>query len=743
MKMNPADVQRSAGLQLPGEMYNGGKGKMLTESAKVKQNQLDQTEPRAALVLPSQGYGTGPHLLNFFVARDRSSFLHEGSHLFLEELIHDASLPDSSDQVKTDLQAVKDWFSEHADVARKQILSNCEKDMKEAADNPNDMAAQARASSSREAAHLVESDLDYMQKFAQTLGAGMDPAVRMALMAPLHELFARHGEAYFMEGKAPSPGLQSVFDAFRAWLKSIYQKIAGRGREWLGLSMAAGTKIEISPEVQGVMDRLIATDEQIEIMRQRQCLGTIFKNAGESSMTAAEWKVYTGLVAKDQALARAHVVDRALRGMDKQKSAEWEAKDEEIRPEVEAEINGHKDFQALHYLWTGKKHGAEENGEANRKVYLNRDALVRLVGEKALKDLPYNILRIEGGADPQEIGELFGYRSGSEFTCDLLSLEAQTRDLRMRGIQTDLRQYLIDEAVTERLQAHFGDIMGDGTMPREAMDAVHNDASNQVLAMELRALMGQAYMSRPLLGPAYTKGWPHEIIGNRPVSEIVSLSRYARDEAKAGKAAERAILRGDLKDAIAQKQAQIMNHALYTEAKLANVVLDALTKTAAKYAKKRTIKSMDQSALDQVHSLLERFGLKTPAEDAASRETLSDWVKRQEGMGADVVVPDTLFDPNLASVYKDMTVSQMQDLATAIKSIMHIGREALNITVLGKKMDFRATVEDLCQVAHENVKVSDFPLERDPGVVQGSFMQGLKSKWVNAGGRFVQGLKEL
>ena len=57
----------------------------------------------------------------------------------------------------------------------------------------------------------------------------------MALMTPLHEFFARTFEGYLMEGKAPSPGLQSVFDSFRTWLKSIYERVAGRGRAMLAL----------------------------------------------------------------------------------------------------------------------------------------------------------------------------------------------------------------------------------------------------------------------------------------------------------------------------------------------------------------------------------------------------------------------------------------------------------------------------------------------------------------------------
>lgn len=693
-----------------------------------------ERSPRAALALPAEGYGTGPHLLNLFAARDRSSFLHEGSHLFLEELIHDASLPDAPDQVKTDLQAVKDWFATHSGTANGQILAAKRKAESDLALHPDDPQLEARAEVFRKADALLAADPEYLQKFAQTLGADLDPQLRMALLTPFHELFARHAEGYFMEGKAPSPGLQGAFDSFRSWLKSIYERVAGKGRQLLGLSQAAGFGVDVSPEVRGVMDRLLATDDQIELVRQKQRLGRMFDSAQKAGFTTAEFAHYNDLVAKARTEARNRVQSEALQELEKQKSEAWEAKDAEIRPGIEAQINSRPDLQALHYLRTGKQLG--EEGEAGAKVALSKDALVRLVGEKALKDLPHGLYRIEGGADPQEVGEMFGYRSGTDLAHDLLSLEAQRRDLRARGITDDLRQHMIDEAVQAKLQEHFGDMMVDGSMPGKAMDAVHNDYSNQALAMELRGLIRQAGMTRPLYGPAYdAKGWAQNEIGNHRVSDVLNLSRFARDEAKAAEAADRAMLKGDLATAIQQKQAQILNHALYTEAAKAKDNLEKLTTAAAKYAKKRTLKGMDQGALDQIHNLLERFGLKNQTPDYLNRDTLSNWVQQVRGAYGDVAVPDSLFDQTLPFNYKDLTVSQMQDLQTAVKSISYIGRQLNKITVAGKKVEFEAARDDLVRSAFANTKaVKDIPLERNPNIVQGNFGEKLKARWTNAKG---------
>src|SRR5208283_3879718 len=108
-------------------MYSGGKGKILKESDIVKPYFEQTTGPddeasHASLVLPPGGFGTGPHIMNIFAAKDRSSFLHEASHLFLEQLIHDANHPQATDAGKADLQTLKNFWASHSDEMHSQFL---------------------------------------------------------------------------------------------------------------------------------------------------------------------------------------------------------------------------------------------------------------------------------------------------------------------------------------------------------------------------------------------------------------------------------------------------------------------------------------------------------------------------------------------------------------------------------------------------------------------------------------------
>jgi ribosomal protein S18 acetylase RimI-like enzyme len=73
---------------------------------------------------------------------------------------------------------------------------------------------------------------------------------REGIGTPQHEQFARSFEAYLMEGKAPSAALRTPFARFRAWLVGVYQSLKK-------------LNVNLSPDVRGVMDRLLASDQAI------------------------------------------------------------------------------------------------------------------------------------------------------------------------------------------------------------------------------------------------------------------------------------------------------------------------------------------------------------------------------------------------------------------------------------------------------------------------------------------------
>ena len=89
----------------------------------------------------------------------------------------------------------------------------------------------------------MATDLATLREFA-----GLKDGDRITVDA--HERVARAFEAYMREGRAPTEELATVFARIRDWMVNLYRSIMD-------------LDIELTDEVRGVFDRLLATDEQL------------------------------------------------------------------------------------------------------------------------------------------------------------------------------------------------------------------------------------------------------------------------------------------------------------------------------------------------------------------------------------------------------------------------------------------------------------------------------------------------
>ena len=97
-----------------------------------------------------------------------------------------------------------------------------------------------------------------------------------------HEQFARGFEQYLGEGKAPSLELHALFQRFRSWILNVYKELKN-------------LNVKLSPEVRGVMDRLIASEEQIKLAEQGRSMMPLFESAEQAGMTEQEFAEYQQL----------------------------------------------------------------------------------------------------------------------------------------------------------------------------------------------------------------------------------------------------------------------------------------------------------------------------------------------------------------------------------------------------------------------------------------------------------------
>lgn len=165
-----------------------------------------------------------------------------------------------------------------------------------------------------------------------------------------HEQFARGFEAYLFEGKAPSIELQGLFQRFRAWLLSVYRELKA-------------LNVELTDEVRGVFDRLLATNEQITLAEQGRSMMPLFTSPEQAGMTPEEFAAYQALGVDATAQAIEDLQARGLRDMRwlhnargriiKQLQKDAEAQRAQVRMDVRREVMSRPIYRAWQFL-TGK-----------------------------------------------------------------------------------------------------------------------------------------------------------------------------------------------------------------------------------------------------------------------------------------------------------------------------------------------------------------------------------------------------
>lgn len=186
-------------------------------------------------------------ILHLFDTADQSTFIHEAAHMWLTDMQRLAMQEGAPEQLLEDLQVLQKWgtydpkqLKEYRDavkVARKAL----EKKKSESNQQRLNIAQQRQKEFS-----------GYAEKIEAARKSGDVMAMKDAENVWLQERFARAFERYIAEGKAPTRELQRPFYQFKQWIVSVYRSLINLGKE-----PPAGVK--------RVMDRMLATDEEIEI----------------------------------------------------------------------------------------------------------------------------------------------------------------------------------------------------------------------------------------------------------------------------------------------------------------------------------------------------------------------------------------------------------------------------------------------------------------------------------------------
>lgn len=522
-----------------------------------------------------------------------------------------------------------------------------------------------------------------------------------------HEKFAESFEQYLFEGKAPSKDLQPLFSRFRAWLVNVYRSL----RQFM-----ATYNTQLSDEVRGVFDRMIATQEQIEELQSARGFTPVYASAAEAGMTPEEWAKYqaTNTEATEEAIAQLQA--RSLRDLKWTMNARGRelrkiSKDvAEKRKAVEAEVKEQVRSEPVFAVQRWLKTGVLADGTKTVGAKLSTSALREMYGDSPAAPWRYlatNMIAAEDGMHPDVVAEMFGYSSGDEMVRAIVA--AFPEDSEIQG-RTD-----------QRMLERYGDLSTEAGIARAADQAVHNEARARFVATELAALSKATTPVRAMTQAA--KQFAAQLVARRKVKDV-KPAQHAAAETRAAKRAATASAAGKTQEAITAKRDQLLN---FYATKESTAVLEEVDKGLKYLAKVEGSTTLSPDYKEQIDALLERFDLRRSVtnRELERRASLVEWVEAQREMGVEPAIPDGLLNEALRKSYKDMTVEEFRGLLDSVKQIEHLGRLKQKLLTAKNDRAFDAARQEIVDsiLANAGDREAD---TRTPNTVLGSALLGLK-----------------
>lgn len=459
-----------------------------------------------------------------------------------------------------------------------------------------------------------------------------------------HEKFAETFEVYLREGKAPSLRLRDAFAAFGRWLKRIYQTLTDPRLK----------RADLSPEITEVMDRMLATESEIEEAMANPAYDEFFRSKEAAGMTDEEWEKYQKAQVKRKQKAEEDLGSQVISELTKRKTAEW---NEEKQPLVEEET------ERLNKEPVYQLRGDLTNYPMDYEILKDEVGFDKLPGKLIGK------ARKEEGVDPAEYAEAYGYKSVQEMYDDL--------------VEAPSIKAAAEAAAEARMVEKYGDILNDGSIEQEAREAVHNDAQAELLLMELKALgrkTGKVEINRD-----YLKAEAKRMISTMTYGEIKPTKFYNAEI----RAAKKTVTAKDDNAAYQSKVQQIVNHYLYREA----IDTKRRMERQRKYVRSvqtRSFKSKDVGAeyIQNMKTLANLYDLRSNTDQAQAVQNILEWYETQIA-DENQLVQITLLDEFLVRgleakrtgklgelkfpQFDDLTVDQMRGLYEMLRHLRFVG----------------------------------------------------------------------
>lgn len=497
-----------------------------------------------------------------------------------------------------------------------------------------------------DAAPQLRSDLDALLKWF-----GVESADQIGV--DQHEQFARGFEAYLGEGRAPTPELQSVFSQFKQWILGVYRSLRN-------------LDVELTDEVRGVFDRMLASQEEIDAAQARVGFEPIARDLAEAQalgMTERQFADYQAQVAAAREQAEADLMAQLQEADARARERWWNDERDTILSEVEAEVEATPIVRAYRVLTGSKEAGGQPVPEQLLGLKLDRAVLAATYGD-GLLDKMGRVYARKGGTHPEEVAAMLGFSSADELVQGLWTVQ-QT----LAGVEGE---------ADGRMRARHGDPMTDGTLPQRALDAVHGSRKIQLLERELGVLADLAKEPRP--NRRELKAVAQAVLAEKTARQI-RPNEYLVAERKAARAAATAAAKGKYADALQAKRQQAVNATLFAEARAVQQEVESKVAFIRQQMTPQARERLGKAGVDYLEAMdtiADTYEFRDVSGRAvARRQSLRQWVEARQADDDLTAVSDALLtrvEAESVTNYADLPITELRELHDAVTNIARLAK---------------------------------------------------------------------
>ena len=488
-----------------------------------------------------------------------------------------------------------------------------------------------------------------------------------------HETWARGFEQYLREGKAPTSKLRKAFNTFRVWLTSIYKN-------------AEELRVELSDEVRDIMDRLVATEDEINAAKQSTYDVPMFTDPLTSGMSKSMSDQYALTIAASEITAKERLAKRLM--ADREKKLKLNAK--EIKKQVTKEVNLEPRYNTISILRNGKMADGSPLPEETIPMKMSRSEFETLYPQFKGNTNFRGMFSKDNATSIDIVASTMGYDNTDSFVVEIAN--------------TPNKKEYINFLTAQELNEISGDLLNKDDISEEAEKMVHNQDRSDRIRMEYDYLatnnksLAKEITRRVVKRPApqkQIKELAKTTIKSAKVNEI-KPNTYRLAERRYAREAGKALAKGDIAAAFDAKEKELLNFELYRESVEARDRIKKETKAVKRFFQKdeKLAKTRDMDFISAARAILARYNL------GNSKKMPLEHIEKIKEYNPDAyetiasIITGVVENPD---DYNNVSFGQFEDLMDSVNALWHLSREIKTIEVDGKKVEVNKAVDDLSE----------------------------------------------